>query len=111
MLGDSSTTPIYTATTSSTFWNAARPCFTDTGLAPGTSHTYQLQTADPFGNSLTTPASSAVTVSSAQPSAYAQEVLDDGASSYWRLGETSGSTSIDWAGSRPGARHGRTPGR
>ncbi len=99
ILRDSSTTPIYSVTTSSNFWTLPSMTFTDTGLVPGSTHTYKLQTVDPFNNKFTTPASSAVTVSSTQLSAYAQDVLNDGASSYWRLGETSGSTSIDYAGS------------
>ena len=72
--------------------------FTDTGLTPGATYTYQVTASDPFGNTAVG-ATASITASSATAlSTYATDVLQDGASGYWRLGETSGSTVYDWAG-------------
>jgi serine protease len=42
---------------------------------------------------------------------YAQAVIGDNASGYWRLGETSGTVAADSAGSSPGVYHGATLGQ
>lgn len=93
--------PVYTATAASTFWNRPVISFNDTGLAPGSTHSYKLTATDSDGNVATgNPVS--VTVTDSAASAYAQKVLDDGAGTYWRLGEPSGSTVFDWAGFNDG---------
>ena len=72
--------------------------FTDANVAAGSTHTYRLEVVDPFGNKVTSAASAPVTISSTQLSAYASHVIDDGATSYWRLGEQSGRTGVDLVG-------------
>jgi hypothetical protein len=98
LLRDGSTTPIYTTTMSSTFWNLPVMHFVDTGLSPGSVHTYKLQVVDPFGNKTTSAATPPLTITSVALSQYAQDVLGDNASNYWRLGEPSGTTGNDYAG-------------
>lgn len=40
---------VYTVSRESTFWQRPTLTFTDTGLAPGSSHSYQVIASDPFG--------------------------------------------------------------
>ena len=55
------TTPVYTTTVSTNFWTLPSLSFTNSGLAPGSSHTYQVRIKDPLGNSLPSPVSNKVT--------------------------------------------------
>ncbi|THG30789.1 PKD domain-containing protein [Naasia lichenicola] len=96
----SNTTPIWSGVVGSRIW-FDRPTTTvvDTGLVPGSTHTYRIRATDPYGNTVLGNSVS-VTVSAATPSGYAQSVLDDGAKNFWRLGDAAGSTTVaDWAGS------------
>lgn len=95
---DGGSSPIHTVTSSSTFWKRPRLFFDDTAVAPGTQHTYRVRASDPFGNSSESPPSSSVTIASSSVDSYAQQVLDDGASSYFRLDESSGTTLRDLTG-------------
>jgi hypothetical protein len=63
--------PIYTATRASTFWNRPSMAFTDTGLAPGSTHTYRIVVTDPLGNVVRSGVVNA-TVASAALGAYVQ---------------------------------------
>ncbi len=47
-------TPIYTTTAYTTFWNTPSITFTDSGLIPGSYNRYRMVVTDPFGNSTTT---------------------------------------------------------
>jgi PKD repeat protein len=94
---DSGTTPIYTTTLASTFWNRPNLGFLDTGLAVGSTHSYQVTVTDPFGN-VTTSGSRSVTIGSSTTASYAATVLGDGASHFWPLSEASGTTAADRAG-------------
>ena len=47
---DNGATPVYTTSIKSNFWTLPTGGFTDTGLAPGSTHTYQIRISDPFGN-------------------------------------------------------------
>lgn len=95
--------PIFTETITTPFWKPQSRVVKDTGLAPGSSQRYRLTATDAFGN-VTRSAWMTVTVSpDGVLSPYADEVLTDGASSYWRLSEAAGSTTAeDWAGTSPG---------
>ncbi len=44
--------PIYTTTKSNNFWNTGAMSFTDTAVAPGSTHTYTITVTDPDGNSI-----------------------------------------------------------
>ncbi len=94
---DDGSTPVYTTTAKSNFWQLPTIGFTDAGLAPGSTHKYIVRVYDPFNNT-TNGYSTSVTISSNAMSQYAKDVLADSAADYWRLGETSGTTGYDWAG-------------
>jgi hypothetical protein len=90
-------TPVYNSTINSTFYQRPSLGFTDTGLTPGTTHSYRVYVTDPLGNQMTGSTVTA-TVGSATAGTYAADVVADGASDFWRLGELAGSTGYDWAG-------------
>ncbi|MGN6445468.1 PKD domain-containing protein [Amnibacterium sp.] len=90
---------VYTTTAESEgFWLRPTLGFTDTGLSPGSTATYTVTATDPFGNSATSAAVTATVAAGSGASAYANAVIADGASDYWRFGEASGPTAYDWAG-------------
>jgi PKD repeat protein len=92
------TTPVYEATRSSLFWSTQPMGFVDIGVAAGT-HTYRVSAFDAFGNRANSAWISVdVAAGSIEPRAYADAVRADGAQAYWPLGETSGTTALDWAG-------------
>jgi hypothetical protein len=77
VLRDGESTPIFVSTAvESSFWILPTLTFTDSGLAPGSSHTYRIRVVDPFGNTATSPSSSVVTISAAAAlDAYGDAVL------------------------------------
>ena len=95
--------PIYTETITTPFWKPQTRVVKDTGLPGGSTQRYRLTATDPFGN-VTRSAWMTVTVSpDGVLSPYADAVLEDGASSFWRLSEAAGSTTAeDWAGTSTG---------
>ncbi|GAA3472294.1 LamG-like jellyroll fold domain-containing protein [Nonomuraea roseola] len=99
ILRDGGSTPIGEVEYKSNFWTLPSLGFIDTGLAPGSTHTYRIRAVDPSGNTVGSGTSAPVTISSSgSMSAYAQKVVGDGAAHYWRLGESSGALAYDYAG-------------
>ncbi|MFP7760252.1 PKD domain-containing protein [Marisediminicola sp. LYQ85] len=92
---------IQTTDMDATFWNRPIVSFVDKGRTPGTTETYRVVATDPDGNSVNSNWFS-VDVSGQSASPYAEQVLDDGANLYWRLGNASGGTETDWAGANNG---------
>jgi hypothetical protein len=93
---DGGSTPI--ATLSATSWPWAKPVlhYQDSGLTPGTSHTYTYQATDGTHYTSKSPASAPIAVSSTSPSlTYLQRALQDNPSFLWPLDETSGNTACD----------------
>ena len=90
------TTPIYSVTAKSQWWNRTLMSFTDSGRPAGSTASYRVAVRDPFNNTITSSQSNTVTVAAAS-STYANSVLADGASQYWRFGETTGTTAYDSA--------------
>ncbi|WP_255498146.1 PKD domain-containing protein [Nakamurella sp. PAMC28650] len=90
-------TPIYTTTANSTFWNQPSIGFTDTGLAPGSTHSYRVYAYDPAGNSAVGSTKTVTIATAGANSAFANDVISAGASHFWRLGESSGTVGYDWA--------------
>jgi len=91
--------PVYQTTQASNFYTRASMGFLDSGLQPGSVHSYRLYVTDPFGNSISRLGN---TVTITQPVAvtpYATAVLRDQPMSYWPLGEPSGSAGYDHVGS------------
>jgi len=78
----------------SSWWSQPQITFNDTGLTPGTSQTYTVRVVDGNGNAVTSQAAT-VTIANGQSSAYANTVLDDGATLYYPLGDN----RSDWGGS------------
>jgi hypothetical protein len=93
---DGGTTPIGTVTATSWPWALPEVQFRDTGLTPGSSHTYTYTASDGLHTTAKSPASAPVTVSATSPSlSYPQTVLADNPSFFWQLNESSGSTAAD----------------
>ncbi|GAA1417357.1 PKD domain-containing protein [Agrococcus citreus] len=84
---------IASQTVASSWWSQPLVTFDDTGLMPGSSHSYSVRVVDANGNAVTSQ-SATVTVASGSSSAYADAVLDDSASLYYPLG----SIRADWGG-------------
>ena len=91
------TTPLWSTDLSSTFWNTPAMSYVDPTAVAGQTYSYRIKATDPFGNWTWTDWTP-VTVSSTSASPYVNAVLGDGAQSFWRLGEASGSAVSDWAG-------------
>ena len=91
--------PIYTQTVTAAFWQQPAMTFTDKNQSPGSTQRYRVVATDPYGNNAMSDWFT-VTVSSDSLTPYAQRVLDDSPTSFWRLGESTGVPSAyDWAGS------------
>ncbi len=97
---DGGSTPIATVTGTSWPEPADQPVlqYRDTGLAPGSSHTYTYQAYDGSHTSAKSPASAPVTVASSSPTqTYQQAVVADNPSFLWPLND-SGGTAADASG-------------
>jgi PKD repeat protein len=92
--------PIYTQVVRSRFWDIPTLTFSDTNLAPGSQAAYRVEASDGVVavQSFWTPF---ITVAS-QHASYPDMVKGDGAGSYWRYEETSGTTAADSVGSNTG---------
>ncbi|KYH45864.1 hypothetical protein AZH51_09260 [Branchiibius sp. NY16-3462-2] len=101
---------VYTTTANSEFWNRPTVSFMDTGLTAGQTYSYYIRAADPDGNLNYSQTVSVTMPTNMATSAYLMDVLNDGASDYWRLGESSGTTAADSAGSLPMTASGATQG-
>ncbi len=93
---DNGTTPIYSTQADLYPWETRNFAYQDTGLAPGSSHTYKVTASD---GTNTTPkvASAAVTVANTTDQ-YPCDVVGHGPTLYWRLDESSGTTAADSSG-------------
>ena len=78
-------------------WSRPSMGWTDSGLTPGQTYSYQVRVSDPFGNVKTGSPASVTVASAGSYSAYASAVRADSPTSYWPLGEASGTTAFDWA--------------
>jgi PKD repeat protein len=93
------TTPIYTTTAESSFYNLPSMGFVDKGLVPGKSYRYRVFATDPFGNIARSDTVSIVATDAGQTdSAYSTAVMTDTPREYYRLGDAVGTTVEDWAG-------------
>ncbi len=93
------TTPIYTATLPSTFWNMPTPTYVDTATTAGVKAGYRWKVTDPNGNAVWgngadfTPTSNG---SAAGP--YPAAVAADGATGFWPLNEGTPGVAYDNVG-------------
>jgi hypothetical protein len=98
---DGGTTPIYTVAANSNFWTLPAFSYVDT-VAAGSSHTYTVTAKDVFGNTRTSPTTSSVTASDSALGSYGAAIAASGASPYWRLNDTTGTTAADATGTKTG---------
>ncbi|WP_146848049.1 PKD domain-containing protein, partial [Cellulomonas terrae] len=90
--------PVHTVTAPSSEWKRPTMGYLDSGLTPGTTYTYRLKVVDAFGNSAISDQVPVTVADAGAVSPYAEHVLADGASTFWRLGEASGNAVYDWVG-------------
>ena len=90
--------PVYSTTQKSNYWTYPMMGFVDKSVVAGSKYTYTVKVTDPFGNILWLPATNQVTIGAGTTSTYEKDVVQDGASAFWRLGEASGATVYDHAG-------------
>lgn len=86
-----SAAPISTKTVKSTYWYRPTVTLAADGIPLGSTRTYRVVVRDGDGNSATS-ADVTLVVSGTSTSTYADAVLDDGATTYWRLGPTGGAS-------------------
>ncbi|OII60731.1 DNRLRE domain-containing protein [Streptomyces sp. CC77] len=91
---DGGATPIATIDAESLPWHRPQVSFTDTGLAPGSSHTYRVTATDGAGNVSGLSATVTATVA-ASTEPYPTAVTGDGAGMYWRLDDTTSPYAAD----------------
>src|SRR5450755_921079 len=91
---DSSTTPIYSTTVNSTFYNLPALSYVDKNQTPGSSHSYKVRVTDPFGNTVLSAATS-VTISSTTVDPYTASVLANGPVAFWPLSDPAGNALGD----------------
>ena len=97
IMRDGSQVPLQTWSVDAPPWSLYTTCGTDTGLAPGSTHTYKVQASDNDGGVNKSLVSATVTVADSNKP-YPDHVLAEAPSFYWRLGETSGTTAADATG-------------
>jgi hypothetical protein len=96
---DGSTTPLYTSPpTRSTFWILPNLTFTDTGLTPGSTHTYKVDAKEANGTNVSFKSSAASVTVATTSANYLTTVKSDLPLLYWRLGEASGTVAADASG-------------
>jgi large repetitive protein len=84
---------VETTQAASTFWERPIVAVTDTGLAPGQTHTYRVRVTDADGNTALSDPRAVTVATSGSPSPYADTVMADGALIHWRLDEPAGSST------------------
>ncbi|MDP3894954.1 PKD domain-containing protein [Nocardioides sp.] len=92
---------IHTRQVRAHWWNHYGMGFSDTDVAPGSSHRYRVAVTDPFGNIANTPWTDVVVAGSGSDSPYVEAVQASEPTHWWRLNEPSGNTFADSAGFRP----------
>jgi PKD repeat protein len=92
---------IHTRSVRARWWNPYGMGFTDTGLAPGSTHRYRVAVTDPFGNIANSPWTNVTVASTGSDGPYVEAVEGSEPTHWWRLDETSGTTLADSAGFQP----------
>lgn len=90
--------PITTVTQDSTFWKRPGMSYLDTGLVPGKSYRYRIFVTDPLGNEVRSDTVTIVAATATPSSGYADSVLADHPSNFWRFNDGPGTTRVDGAG-------------
>jgi hypothetical protein len=87
------TTPVYTVSGDSVFWDRPQFTFTDTDVTAGQSYSYRVTASDGTNTSAKSTARSITAASATE--AYPTRVLADGAILYWRYDEPSATFAAD----------------
>jgi large repetitive protein len=90
---DGGSTPVWTGTAESRWWSRPQVSFTDSGLTPGSTHSYRVTASDGTNTSSLSGAATVQIAGATSP--YPSRVLADGASLYWRYDEASGTFAGD----------------
>ncbi|MEY9998053.1 hypothetical protein ABIE67_010172 [Streptomyces sp. V4I8] len=106
---DGSDNPVHTVSGSSSLGKRPQLTFTDTGVTPGSTHTYRITASDGVNTSARS-ASVKVTVA-ATADRYAQRIIADGANLYWRFEEADGTFAADSSGKNNNGVHKNGPTR
>ncbi|MBD8043078.1 LamG domain-containing protein [Arthrobacter sp. Sa2BUA2] len=101
-----SATALGTVKASSQWWNLPQASFTDKTAAPGTTYTYRVRASDPNGHVGALSAQVSIATAGSVP-AYPAAVRADGATTYWRLGDTFAAAADSSAGDRMGLPFGK----
>ncbi|MGY1664221.1 PKD domain-containing protein, partial [Geodermatophilus sp. SYSU D00705] len=94
---DGGTTPVAQFTRDATWWQVAPQAWIDRAVAAGV-HTYRVTVSDAYGNEVVIGTASGTASGVGRQRPYSAAVHADGASNYWPLGERSGATAFDHAG-------------
>jgi PKD repeat protein len=92
---------LHTRSVRAHWWNDYGMGFTDTGVAPGSTHRYRVVATDPFGNVANSPWTNVTVASSGTDSPYVDAVEASEPTHWWRFGEPDGTTTADSAGFQP----------
>ncbi len=84
---------VQTQVAESTFWDHPTLVFFESGLTPGQVANYRVRASDSTGNSVLSNIYPVTVATSGSPSPYVDQVVEDGANIYWRLGDTPGSST------------------
>ncbi len=98
---DGATTPVYTTTGYSVFWDRPQMRWTDTDVAPGETHSYRISASDGTNTSAKSTALSATVTSTAEK--YPAKVLADAPTLYWRYDEGTSTFAADTGSGRDNA--------
>ncbi|MFE4228296.1 PKD domain-containing protein [Arthrobacter sp. NPDC056886] len=94
------TAPIFTQVIRSRFWDIPTLTFIDKNLTPGTQAAYRVEASD--GTVAVLSSWTPYVTVAAQSANYQDTVKGDGATSFWRFEEASGTAAADFAGSNAG---------
>jgi PKD repeat protein len=84
---------VHTNTARSNFWDRPTVSFLDTDVTPGQSYSYRVWAEDPDGNQAISPIVPVTVGTSGSLSPYVEQVINDDARIYWRLGDEPGSAT------------------
>jgi hypothetical protein len=103
-------TPAYTTTATSRLWDRPTLSWVDTGLAPGSTHTYRVRAVDPSGNSAWGTTVTGTVATTGALSSYAGGVIADQPTYFWRLGDARSGSAVKDSVGRSTATAGRGVG-
>ena len=91
-------TPLTTVSATSQFWTRQPMSFRDDTVTVGSTYRYRVIAKDPDGNAVTSDYVDITVPAGSTLSGYASKVIDDNATSYWRMNDSTGSTLVNFVG-------------